>query len=124
MTPDDTVDILMMRTVGWTVSNGALLKGKQTWTPNVNGEHGDGKADILRRARDDKCNHVKGVKKERREKLRNTLRWNGIRDMTNHKSKTPPQPQAVTYWGRVMRGTGTPPPEEAEGLSSRHTHTW
>ena len=58
MTPDDTVDILMIRTVGWTVSNGALLKGKQTWTPNVNGEHGDGKADILHRARDDKCNHV------------------------------------------------------------------
>ena len=68
MTPDDTVDILTMRIVGWTVSNGALLKGKQTRTPNVNGEHGDGEADVLRRARDDKRNHVKGVKKERRGK--------------------------------------------------------
>ena len=65
MTPDDTVDILTMRIVGWTVSNGALLKGKQTRTPNVNGEHGDDEADILRRTRDDKRNHVKGVKREK-----------------------------------------------------------
>lgn len=65
MTPDDTVDILTMRIVGRMVSNGALLKGKQTRTPNVNGEHGDGEADILRRTRDDKRNHVKGVKREK-----------------------------------------------------------